>query len=494
MRIEGRRYRDEWLPNCYPAREVGNNFVRLSRIGTTQVLSREANEQLDQLSMTDALFDRLERTGHIITPANAHTVFSALKMWQRNNYAGPALHIVALTKRCNLNCTYCHMLPVAVSESRTQFDMSEETARAACRFALATPNPNITFEFQGGEPFLNFPTMKFFVEEAIRQNVPVGKKIKFAVTSNLMLVTEEHMEFCREYDISVSYSLNGPQEVHDAFRMTRSGAGSFDKVMVKIRRYLDRYGAIMSASPLCVVGADLAPRLRGLIDWYHEQGFRDVAIIRLKPLGTARVTRLGFSAEQFNECYLDALDYIYDKNANIEGPAYSERMLRVALVKILSNTGVGFVDWRNPNGDFSGAITYDYDGTVLPSDEARSQRDRFALGNVHTDTYDGIVARGAALETMTLSLRDRDSVCRECSWNPYCGVLPVLDYATRGDATPIPHESAECLFTIALLDWTFTKLMQDPLPLMRMAPALAKHLTSTVQEQRSHAAAAALAS
>jgi uncharacterized protein len=487
MRVEGRRYRDEWLPNFYPARPVGDRLVRISRVGSTQALLPEEDRALEQISMPQELFARLERTGHIVTSANAPRVLEALKTWHRRTYEGPALHIVVLTKRCNLNCTYCHMNPESVGASKEAFDLDQPTADAIIRFALESPNPRLTFEFQGGEPFLNFPVMRYFVREARRRGEAIGKVVEFSVTTNLMLVTDEHMEFCRDSGVTVSYSLNGPQDIHDHFRITRNGSGSFETVVRKLHDLRGRFPGMLTGAPLCVITAHNGPRLREMLDWYHAQGFRNVAIIMLKHLGNTRKTGLDFSMRDFLPYYLDALDYLYEKNRTSE-KAYSERLLRVALVKVLASDDVGYVDWRNPCGDFSGSVTYDHDGTILPSDEARSLRPAFELGNVLRDSYDDVIRRERTFETMNLSLRDRDAVCRECSWNPYCGVLPVLEYARRGDATPQPHESPECLFTIAALDWTFRKLLEDPVPLVRMLPGADQWLLDGLRAGQAEAA------
>jgi radical SAM protein with 4Fe4S-binding SPASM domain len=427
--------------------------------------------------MDAPLFDRLERTGHILTSGNAQRVFGDLRTWHDKTFAGPALHIVVLTKRCNLNCTYCHMYPEFIGASKEQYDLKPEVADAIVRFALASPNPDITFEFQGGEPFLNFPMMKHFVAEVHRQNARVGKKVSFAVTSNVMLLEDEHMEFCREQGVVISYSLNGPEHLHDRFRITRNGAGSFAAVMKKLESLRGRYPGMLNAAPLCVVTSENAPRLREMIEWYHEAGFSGIAIIMLKNLGNTRTNKLAFDMRAFLPHYLGALDYLYDKNRRL-GRAYSERLLRVALFKILSRSGVGYVDWRNPCGDFGGSVTYDYDGTVLPSDEARSLRPAFDVGHVLKDTYEDVVRREKTFSTMNLSLRDRDPECRECAFNPYCGVLPILEYARSGSAVPRPHETDECLFTLAILDWTFARLMEDPLPLVRMLPGMDEALVA----------------
>jgi hypothetical protein len=52
----------------------------------------------------------------------------------------------------------------------------------------------------------------------------------------------------------------------------------------------------------------------------------------------------------------------------------------------------------------------------------------------------------------------------------------VLEYAARGDATPVPHHSPECLFTLAVLDWAFRKFQEDPITLVKMLPGIERAL------------------
>lgn len=478
MRVEGLRYRDEWIPNYYPSRQVGpDHWLRLSRVGTTQILSAAEDAQLSEIFMTEELYERLERTGHVVTAANAQRTMAALKTWHAGTFGPPRLHIVVLTKRCNLNCTYCHMNPEAIGTDPATFDMQREVIDAVLDFACAIPTDRIHFEFQGGEPFLNFAGMEYFVEEAERRAPQAGIKPDFSVVSNLMLVRDEHMDFCRAHRINVAYSLNGPRDVHDFYRRTRSGSGSFRIVVSRLQHLQERYPDVLSTSPLCVVGAHNSGDLIRMVDFYHEQGFKGVAILKLKNLGNAARGGVPFDIREFLDHYIGALDYIYEKNRRLD-ESFAERHLRVLVAKVLSKSDVGYVDWRNPNGDFSGAVTYDYDGMILPSDEARSLRPAFELGNVRDVTYDLLVRDRETFRSMNLSLRDRDSECRECTFNPFCGVLPVLDYSRTGDPTPRPHESEECLQTIAVLDWLFRKMVEDPLPLFRMLPGMEERLVA----------------
>ncbi len=477
MRIDSYSYRDEWIPNYYPPREVASNkHVCLSRVGTVVFLTDFEKTQLSEIFMDKYLYKKLESSRHIITAENATQLMKDLKIWHKNAFGGPELHIVALTKRCNLNCTYCHMNPVAPNEDLKLFDMQPDVEDAVIDFAFSSPSKFIAFEFQGGEAFLNFQGMVRFVNKVKRKNLDIGKDIYFSVVSNLTIVTDEHMQFCSDNGIQVAYTLNGPEEIHNSFRINREGHGSFKAVIKKMEKFQKRFPDILSGYPLCVVGNDNAKYLKDTIDYFHEIGFTSIGIIPLKPLGHARQNELTFDIDDFLAYYIDALDYIYEKNKATNG-CFSERIVPILLTKILCRADTSFVDWRNPCGYFSGVITYDYDGEILPIDEARSLRHKFSLGNVMNRSYSEMISDRNTFQYTNLSLRDRDSECRECSFNPYCGVSPVLDYARTGDATPKPHRSEECRTTIALLDWVFKKMIEDPLPLLMMLPGLDKPIS-----------------
>jgi uncharacterized protein len=483
MRIAGRRYRDEWFPNYYPARQIGDRFVRLSRTGKTQILTACEDAELSEFFMNTELFGRLERTGHIITAENAHLALDGLKTWLKGTYDGPQLHIVVATKRCNLNCTYCHMNPEAIGSDKHVYDLQPQVATEIARFILESPNPTLVIEMQGGEPFLNFAGMVNFIEEITRQNLSIGKHLSFNVVSNLMVATDKQLEYCLEHNISVSYTINGPKDIHDQYRITRDGCGSFDAVIRRFEHIRSTFPGLLSPSPLCVISADNAKDMRGMLDFYHGIGFNEVAVINLKHLGNAARGGLQFNAQEFTRHYVEALDYLYNKNKDLSGRAYGERLVKVALLKILCASDTNYIDWRNPIGYVSGALVYDYDGEILPADEARSMREVFTLGNVMALSYDELIRKKETFKVLNLSIRDRDPECRECPYNPYCGVSPVLQFAKRGRMAPRAYESDDCIMVLAILDWVFKKLIDDPIPLIRMVPELSQRLNEHLGRQ-----------
>ncbi len=481
MRLPGRRYRDEWLPNYYPSREIApDRFLRLSRTGNTVVLSADDDRQISELFMQDQLFDRLERTGHIVTPSNAATVFADLRTWQTHNYLGPSLHIVVATTRCNLDCSYCHMNPQPVQAAKSETDLQPAVADRIIEFALASPNPDLTFEFQGGEPFLNFDAIQYVVQKVTTLKASLQKTIRFTIVSNLMVARDEQLQFCYDNQVGISYSVNGPAYVHDHYRYTRNKTGSHLVVMNRVQEIQEKFPGLISVAPLCVIDSGNAGRLCEIIDYFYDAGFSGVAIIRLKPLGNARKSNLTMPIGDFVNCYLQGLDHILAKNNTPGRTVFVERTLPVIMAKILGRTDVAFVDWKNPCGDVTGALTYDVDGEILPADEARSMRDKLSLGNVMQTGYNEFMQRTQSFFTTNLSLRDRDSVCRECTYNPFCGVSPVLDFARSGDPTPQPHQSEECLLTIGVLDWVFKRLLDHPLPLFKMIQGIGPVLSQLV--------------
>ena len=93
--------------------------------------------------------------------------------------------------------------------------MSYEDIDRAIALMMKTPNPNITLEFQGGEPLLAFEKIEYAVNRSIDLAKSNGKIIQHVVCTNLAVVTKEILKFCKEKGILISTSLDGPKFIHD---------------------------------------------------------------------------------------------------------------------------------------------------------------------------------------------------------------------------------------------------------------------------------------
>lgn len=118
------------------------------------------------------------------------------------------LHIFVVTLRCEHSCPYCQVS--RRSADRDLYDMSFETALRGLDVAFSAPAPAIKIEFQGGEPLLKFDLIRTIVPIAKARASATNRAVAFVITTNLALLTDEVLDFCKAHKIHVSTSLDGP--------------------------------------------------------------------------------------------------------------------------------------------------------------------------------------------------------------------------------------------------------------------------------------------
>lgn len=134
--------------------------------------------------------------------------------------------------RCNLSCRYCFYRDVAQHRIQPDYGvMSRETAQTLIRKALSRAEGSCSFCFQGGEPTLaGLDFYRFFVK-CVRRYNGRGLRVEYAIQTNGVLLDEEWGSFLRENRFLVGLSLDGSRELHDRFRKSGDGRGSFDQAM-----------------------------------------------------------------------------------------------------------------------------------------------------------------------------------------------------------------------------------------------------------------------
>ncbi len=137
---------------------------------------------------------------------------------------------------CNLACTYCFFLDKELLYEGDRFRMSEKRLEAYIRQLIAAHRtPQVTVAWQGGEPTLM--GVDFYRRAVDLQNKYRKPGMSFLNTmqTNGTLLTDEWCEFFKEHDYLIGISIDGPRELHDAYRVNKRGEGSFDKVMRGLR-------------------------------------------------------------------------------------------------------------------------------------------------------------------------------------------------------------------------------------------------------------------
>src|SRR5262249_54960733 len=133
---------------------------------------------------------------------------------------------------CNLDCGYCFYLSKEQLYPGSDFRMSDTMLETYLKQYLdSQPGPEITVAWQGGEPTLL--GLDFFRRsiELERKHRRPGTLILNTIQTNGVLLDDEWCAFFRENGFLVGLSLDGPRELHDAYRVDKGGGPTFDRVM-----------------------------------------------------------------------------------------------------------------------------------------------------------------------------------------------------------------------------------------------------------------------
>ena len=152
---------------------------------------------------------------------------------------------------CNLDCTYCFFLSKEMLyDARNQQMSVASLTEYLVNLLDSQPDGPVEIAWQGGEPTMR--GLDFFREavslaEQLRRP---HQRVSHAIQTNGTLLDDAWGEFLAEHRFLVGLSIDGPQAVHDAYRVNRAGRGSHAQV-VRGWEVLRRHG--VETNVLCTV-------------------------------------------------------------------------------------------------------------------------------------------------------------------------------------------------------------------------------------------------
>ncbi len=140
---------------------------------------------------------------------------------------------------CNLACDYCFASKGDYESGRKL--MPRDVALKAIDYLVENSGhkKNIEIDFFGGEPLLNFDTVKAAVMYGKELEEKLGKKFHFTVTTNGTLLDDEKIAFINRYMDNVVISIDGRREVHDAIRRDRAGRATYDRILPLAKKLVE---------------------------------------------------------------------------------------------------------------------------------------------------------------------------------------------------------------------------------------------------------------
>jgi len=326
------------------------------------------------------------------------------------------LLIVQGSSFCNIDCKYCY-LPDRGSKKK----ISVETVQTAVRkiFDEKLVKKEFSIVWHAGEP--TAMNIEFYQEitNFLIEFVPEGYKVNQHIQTNATLINQEWCDFFKRSNMIVGVSIDGPQFIHDANRVTRSGKGTFDKTMQGINLLKANN---IEFSAIAVITALSLDYPREIYNFFKELGPRS----------------LGFNIDEEDGANLKSTiqEEQEQKLANFWATLYDLQLQKDNYVHIREIFGFNemllksdFESDRIPIGQMVAPlkiITVDTEGNFSTfSPELIGMKDEsydnFNLGNVHTDSFRGIL-QSEKFNTMFEEIMTGIKLCSEtCDYFKMCG-------------------------------------------------------------------------
>jgi len=328
----------------------------------------------------------------------------------------PQIGMVVLqpTAFCNINCSYCYLPD---RDNRHVLAPSTVTRLFTELFASGWAAPHLTVVWHAGEPLV--VPVAFYREAfaAIERLRPPSVAVRHAFQTNGMLIDDGWCALFRDWEVGVGVSLDGPRELHDANRKTRSGAGTFDRTVAGIRRL---QAAELPFHVISVLSSASLDDPDGLLDFYLEHGI-DHVCFNVEESEGSHVSQL-FAGEGLQRRYEAFLRRFWHR-ARADGRVKFVREIDLAIPRVFRPSEART---RNVQVEPLAMLNVDAHGNVssfspeLLGLENPAYGD-FLLGNINTQSL-AAIHEACLKSALYRDVQQGVAACRaECEYFSVCG-------------------------------------------------------------------------
>ena len=313
--------------------------------------------------------------------------------------------VLHLTDSCNLDCVYCyHGAKEDFSGKCAVMDHKTAVRGVDLLMEKSGDQDAVTLVLFGGEPLLCFREIKKIAAYARKKASEYHKKLRLALTTNGVLLTEEIVQFIRDEEISVTVSIDGPADIQDRYRPFPGGKPSFTAVSGGVERLIRNRGQQPIAARVTV--ARSPAHVTSTLDYLLEMGFSEV--------GFSPVTTLEAGYQLDEEAMNGLLGQFQQLSERfLTAAQYGDLLGFTNLIDLLVNLHEGQVK-THPCGAGLGMFSVGVDGRLYLCQRLTGSG-RFAMGNV----YDGIDNNRVIPFREKSSLENRTG-CHPCPARSIC--------------------------------------------------------------------------
>jgi uncharacterized protein len=324
------------------------------------------------------------------------------------------LIVIQPTPFCNVDCSYCYL---PNRNDRTKLSLADLRRIFERLVTFPTISGKVTVVWHAGEPLVLPVDYYEAAFSAIREVSPSHLTFEHSFQTNGMLINDRWCDLFERWGVGVGVSVDGPKHIHDAFRKTRSGHGTYDKAIAGIRCLRKRKLTFYVITVL-TRAAFLDPD--GMFGFFQEHDIHDVGFNFEEQEGVHKTSSL---AGDFDE---RAVMRFFARFAEL----MRERDFPIAVRELEEvATSIRFLRPEGPINSLVtpfGIITIGVNGDVFTfspelAGYSSAEFNTFAIGNIFHDSFADL-ANSPTLARMTAQINEGISLCRsECQYFAVCG-------------------------------------------------------------------------
>ncbi|GAA4681546.1 GRRM system radical SAM/SPASM domain protein [Streptomyces chumphonensis] len=327
------------------------------------------------------------------------------------NTRGGVQHVVLqATPFCNIACTYCYL------PDRSRFEVMRLEVVDAVAELLASAESDaevLEVRWHAGEPLTAGPSFYAEAVALMASRLSGRYEVRHSVQTNAILVDRDWCRLFKNHSFRVGVSIDGPEEINDAHRLTRRGEGSFRKAMRGVARLREEG---VPFDTISVVTPATLGRQERFLDFLENLAPRSVGFNVEETEGSHQSASL--ASADFEPAWQGFLERLvgWEKRTGIPVREFDR------IRRSIAGSGFGAV---NEQARPFGFINVDVDGNLYTfSPElvglTHSAYGSFAIGDVWTP-WPSLHA-SASLKAQATSIADGVEGCRRrCEYFSVCG-------------------------------------------------------------------------
>ncbi|MFM7584279.1 MAG: anaerobic sulfatase maturase [Caldilinea sp.] len=233
----------------------------------------------------------------------------------------PAFHVLVKPTGalCNLDCSYCFFLSKEMLYPGSRFRMADELLEAYLRQLIEGHTaPEVQVAWQGGEPTLM--GLAFFERsiELVEKYRKPGVRVIYSLQTNGTLIDDGWARFLKRHNFLVGISIDGPQPLHDVYRVDKGNQPTFDKVLRGLHSLQEQGVEYNTLTTLHRANADYPLEVyRFLRDECHSRFLQFIPILERVPAEGQEITAPG-SSWRDRPLYRQAGDQVTERSLRPE--------------------------------------------------------------------------------------------------------------------------------------------------------------------------------